>query len=85
MLKPQPTPPSPSKVAREALRLKPRDRASLVHRLLESLEPEAEEGVEEAWEREIARRVREIETGKAKMIPWSEVRRKMIAIERRAR
>lgn len=85
MLKSHDATPSPAKVAREALRLKPRDRASLIQRLLDSLEPEAEPGAQEAWEEEIARRVQEVKSGEAKMVPWAEVRKKMIAIERRSR
>ncbi|MCC6738258.1 MAG: addiction module protein [Planctomycetia bacterium] len=84
MLKPNPSF-SPARLAREAHRLKPRERASLALRLLASLEPESERDVEDAWEKEIARRVREMESGKAKMVPWSAIRRKLISIERRAR
>ena len=63
---------------KKALTLSPEDRATLAGSLLESLE-EAEEGVEEAWNEEIARRVEEFEAGKAKTIPWEEVRRKVTA------
>lgn len=53
-------------------------RAELACFLLSSLddEPLTEEEqceVDEAWEKEIARRVAEIESGKAKMIPAEEV------------
>lgn len=41
------------------------ERADLAYFLLTSLEPE-EEGVEEAWQIEIARRVAEIRSGRAK-------------------
>lgn len=85
MLKSHAAPLSPGKVARAALRLKPKDRAALIRRLLASLEPESDPGAEAAWEEEIARRVKEVKSGKAKMVPWSEVRRKMLEIERRAR
>jgi len=40
------------------------ERADLAHFLLTSLEPE-EEGVQEAWQAEIARRVAEIRNGSA--------------------
>lgn len=35
--------------------------------------------VEQAWDVEIRRRNAEIESGKAKMIPWSEVKRELFA------
>jgi putative addiction module component (TIGR02574 family) len=42
------------------------DRAELAHFLISSLDPEAEdEGVEAAWEEEVARRVDEIRSGRA--------------------
>ena len=52
---------------KKALRLSPAERADLAGSLLESLE-EAEEGVEEAWNEEIARRVEELDSGKARTI-----------------
>ncbi|HTU88484.1 MAG TPA: addiction module protein [Gemmataceae bacterium] len=48
------------------------ERADLAYFLLTSLEPE-EEGVEEAWRKEIARRVTEIRNGQAVGRPIDEV------------
>lgn len=48
------------------------ERADLAYFLLTSLEPE-EEGVEQAWRAEIARRVAEIRSGRAKGRPADEV------------
>jgi putative addiction module component (TIGR02574 family) len=48
------------------------ERADLAYFLLTSLEPE-EEGVEEAWRVEIARRVSDIRAGRAKGRPADEV------------
>ena len=64
---------------REAAELSDGDRAQLAALLLESLEGEPDEGVEAAWAEEIERRVREIENGDAKTIPWEEVRSKLFA------
>jgi len=64
---------------KKALTLSPEDRATLAGSLLESLEEAEEEGVEEAWNEEIARRVEELDSGKVKTIPWEEVRRKVTA------
>ena len=48
------------------------ERADLAYFLLTSLEPE-EEGVEEAWRVEIARRVAEIRSGQARGRPADDV------------
>ena len=63
----------------EASQLSEAERAELAGRLLESLHGEPDEGVEAAWAQEIERRVREIDTGDVKTIPWSEVRAKLHA------
>ncbi len=52
--------------------LSPTERAELAYFLLTSLEP-ADEGVEEAWRTEIARRVAEIRRGQARGRPAEEV------------
>lgn len=41
------------------------DRAELAHFLLSSLDADGDDGVEAAWEEEVARRVDEIERGRA--------------------
>ena len=48
------------------------ERAELAHFLLTSLEPE-EEGAEEAWEAEVARRVAEIRSGQTVGTPADEL------------
>ncbi len=48
------------------------DRAELAYYLLSTLEPE-EEGVEEAWQMEIARRLAEVRQGHAKGRPVDQV------------
>jgi len=49
--------------------------------LLESLDDEpADEGVEAAWSEEIKRRIEELDSGKAKPIPWEEARRQIAAL-----
>jgi putative addiction module component (TIGR02574 family) len=62
---------------RKALSLDERDRATLAGALIESLHPEVEPGVEDAWDVEIQRRVRELETGAAETVPWSQVRERL--------
>jgi putative addiction module component (TIGR02574 family) len=55
------------------------DRAELAGRLLETLHGEPEAGVEAAWAAEIERRIRQIDAGEVKTIPWAEVRAKLHA------
>jgi putative addiction module component (TIGR02574 family) len=69
-----------SEVLEKALALSTQDRGLVIDRLIASLdEGPAEEGVEEAWADEIKRRVDEIRSGKVKMIPGEEVRRRLAA------
>ena len=53
--------------------LPPEDRARLAEELLESLEQDPDSEVEAAWDREIERRVAEVEAGTAKLIPAEDV------------
>lgn len=61
----------------EALKLPAKDRARLAERLIASLDPEPEEGAEEAWAREIERRVEELWTGKVRTRPAEDVLREI--------
>jgi putative addiction module component (TIGR02574 family) len=56
----------------QAITLSAAERADLAYFLLTSLEPE-EEGVEDAWRKEIARRASEIRSGQAVGRPIDEV------------
>ena len=64
---------------REASELPETQRAELAGRLLESLDGQSEEGVEAAWAEEVERRVRQLENGEVKTIPWEEVRASLYA------
>lgn len=68
---------SAKEVPAEVLHLGESERASIAEALIESLHGPAEPGAEEAWEREIERRAREIETGSVVTVPWSEVRARL--------
>ena len=61
------------------LRLPPAARAALAGRLLESLDQEVDEDAERAWDAEIERRLAELGAGRARLVPWSEVRRRILA------
>jgi putative addiction module component (TIGR02574 family) len=55
------------------LELSADDREFMVEQLTASLEQEDEAAVKEAWDAEINRRVDEMLSGTAKMIPWDQV------------
>jgi putative addiction module component (TIGR02574 family) len=64
-------------ILKEALELPPEARAAIAGTLIDSLDDEVDEGAETAWETEIARRVKDLDAGKVKGIPWSVVRRRL--------
>jgi len=68
-----------SKILEEALKLPIEARAALAGSLLESLDEVVDENVEATWADEIARRVDDLNTGKAKTVPWSEARRRILS------
>lgn len=68
---------SAQKLFQEAMRLDPQERAALTGLLIESLEPESEQGVEQAWVAEIERRMAEVDSGAVQTIPWEELRARL--------
>ncbi len=61
----------------QALKLPLNERAELAEQLLRSLDPVADQDVEAAWQKEVQRRLSEVERGVAQMIPWEEVRERL--------
>ena len=69
-------------IEEQALRLPPKERGELIHRLIVSLEGEPEdspEAIARAWDEEIARRVADMDAGRTKWIPAEEVMAKLDA------
>jgi putative addiction module component (TIGR02574 family) len=64
-------------IYRAALGLKEGERAELAALLLESLDTEAEEGVESAWIVEIDSRIKQLDSGAVAAIPWEEARARL--------
>jgi putative addiction module component (TIGR02574 family) len=60
-----------------ALKLPAEARAALAGSLIDSLDETVDEGAEEAWAAEIARRLDDLRAGRVKLIPWSEARRRI--------
>ena len=61
-----------------ALRLPPEARAALAGSLLDSLDEVLDQDAEAAWEAEIAKRIKELDSSSVKPIPWSEARRSIV-------
>ncbi|PYV57426.1 MAG: addiction module antitoxin RelB [Acidobacteria bacterium] len=66
--------PEVSDLLNRALSLPAEERAALANTLLDSIEP-AQDSVEEAWDKEVARRMKDLEAGRAVTVPWEELRR----------
>lgn len=58
----------------EALALSDSERAKVVHRLLESLEPAPEDQLDAAWLTELESRADAVEAGTVSPIPWEAAR-----------
>ena len=63
----------------KALALPEADRAALAGSLLESLDQVVDADAELAWKTEITRRIADLDSGKAKTVPWEELRGKLAA------
>jgi len=65
---------------KKALALPPEARAALTGSLLESLDDVVDSSAEEEWNKEIAHRIQELDSGKVKPVSWAEVRRQISVI-----
>ncbi len=71
-------------ILREALLLPPKARADIAGTLLRSLDIREDPGVEEAWAKELERRLADVDSGRVKLVPWGRVRGNLRASLRRA-
>ena len=69
-----------AEILKEALLLSEKERVEMASALFESLDPIVDDGVEKAWEDEIARRIHEIDSGKVKAVSWDEMRKRMRSV-----
>ncbi len=69
----------PADILKEALALPAEARAALAGSLMDSLDTEVDEDAEVAWQREIHRRVRELDSRAFSAVPWAEVRSRLLA------
>jgi putative addiction module component (TIGR02574 family) len=68
------------RILEEGLTLRPEERADVAANLMESLDDSVDEDVEQAWADELKRRIQEVESGAVETVPWSEARRRMLAL-----
>jgi len=61
----------------EAMRLDPKERATLMRLLVDSLDAESEEGAEEVWRAEIEHRIAELDSGQIQAVSWEELRARL--------
>lgn len=66
-----------SNLLRMALELSEEERIELAYALEESATPFKDPAIEEAWNKEISRRIKELDSGRAKTVPWKEVQEKV--------
>ena len=71
--------PEISDLLKKALALSPEERAALANTLLDSLET-TDGSVQEAWDKEVARRIRDLKAGKAVTVPWEQLHRELLAM-----
>ena len=67
-----------SELLEKALKLPVEARAALAGSLIESLDEAIDEDAEAAWAEEIGRRIGDLDSGKAKTVPWSKARRMIL-------
>ena len=66
-----------ARILEQALKLPPEARAALAGSLLDSLDSPPDPDAEAAWAAEISKRLREIDGGLVKLVPWAEARREI--------
>ena len=67
----------PRDILQEALELAPDARAALAASLLDSLDQAVDEDAETAWQSEILIRLKELDEGRVRLVPWAEARRQI--------
>lgn len=68
-----------SKLLEKAPSLSIDEQEALVESLISNLGDKVDKDVQAAWEEEIERRVTELDSGRAKTVPWAEIRKRNLA------
>lgn len=66
-----------SEILRQAMALPSEARAALAGALLDSLDANTDAAAEAEWDREIVRRIEELDSGAVRPIAWTEARRQI--------
>jgi len=61
---------------KKALALPDKERADLAGSLIDSLDDIVDENAEAAWQKEVVRRLEDVQSGKVKTTSWDDVRQK---------
>ena len=61
---------------KKALALPDKERADLAGSLIDSLDDTVDEKAEAAWQKEVVRRLEDVQSGKVKTTSWDDVRQK---------
>jgi Putative addiction module component len=69
-----------TKLLEAALKLPPEVRAAMAGLLLESLDITVDADAEAAWEVEITRRLKDLDSSRPHLVSWSEARRKILGL-----
>jgi hypothetical protein len=67
-----------AKILDQALRLPAEARAAIADSLLESLDIAVDDDAEDAWQREIRERLKKLDSGATKLVPWPEARKAIL-------
>ena len=71
--------PQVSQLLEQALSLSVEEQEALADSLISSLGGKIDEGVLAAWDEEIKKRIADLDSGRAKTVPWTEVRNRNLA------
>ena len=70
--------PDAQEILDAALKLTDQEKAAIAASLIESLDPDYDEGCHEAWADEIAKGMRDLDSGQVITVPWSEARKMIV-------
>jgi putative addiction module component (TIGR02574 family) len=71
--------PEVSRLLEQALSLSPEEQEALADSLISNLGGKLDDAVLAAWDEEIKNRIADLDSGKAKTVPWTEVRQRNLA------
>jgi putative addiction module component (TIGR02574 family) len=71
--------PQVSKLLEQALSLSVEEQEALADSLISNLGGKVDEAVLAAWDDEVKKRIAELDSGRAKTVPWAEVRQRNLA------